>query len=388
MDTRDHNSSLQIEPELETASVESARPPSRAAADGQADDIADTSRLVIREERIKIIESQDSGESFVRAPGRRGRGRILSVPLPKQDGNPRAALTDYLNLTFPLPPGSVNDPSDLFQLILACLGRAFGPAVDLNRGFLGYHHSFALGESGAKFAYGGQKGTALLSLPGKSCALISDWMPIIALFRDVLGGRITRWDGAVDVFDGSPSVDDAVAFYKAGAFNAGGNKPSCSQAGNWIESDGSGRTFYVGRRKNGKVIRIYEKGKQLGDPKDPWVRWELELHNKDRIIPWEVLLEPGKYVARAYPCMAWVQADMCRIKTIKKSNQISYAHLKRCLKNSFGQQVNVMMKVEGNDAEKVIAQLRRPGTPSRLDPSQIPEADEEDKKDRESEEEP
>ncbi len=312
----------------------------------------------------------------------------MSIPLPKQDGNPRAALTDYLNLTFPLPSGAVNDPSDLFQLILACLGRAFGPVIQRNRGLHRYHYSFTLGESGALFAYGGQNGTALLSLPGKSCALISDWMLIIALFRDVLGGRITRWDGAVDVFDGSPSVDDAAALYKAGAFKAGGNKPSCNQAGNWIEPDGGGRTFYVGKRENGKVMRIYEKGKQLKDPESPWVRWELELHNNDRIIPWEVLLEPGKYVAGAYPCMGWVQADMCRIKTIKHANKIGYEHLKRCNKNSYGQLINTMMKVEGNDAEKVVAQLRRPGTPSRLDPSQIPEADEEDKKDREGEKEP
>ncbi len=387
MSTRNHSSPFQIDPTPETESVESARPPSRAAAGGQADDTANTSRLVIREERIKIIESRDSGESFVFAPGRRGRGRILSVPLPKQDGNPRAALTDYLNVTFPLAL-VVENLSDLFQLILACLGRAFGPVVDRNRGLHGYHYSLTLGESGAKFAHGGQAGTAFLSLPGESCALISDWPAIVTLFRDKLQGRITRWDGAVDVFDGSPSVDDAVTFYKAGAFNAGGNKPSCSTAGNWIEADDKGRTFYVGRRKNGKMIRIYEKGKQLGDPESPWVRWELELHNKDRTIPWEVLLEPGKYVAHAYPCMAWVQADMCRIRTIKKSNKISYAHLKRCVKNSFGQLVNTMMKVEGNDAEKVIAQLRRPGTPSRLDPSQIPEADEEDKKDREDEEGP
>jgi DNA relaxase NicK len=48
----------------------------------------------------------------------------------------------------------------------------------------------------------------------------------------------------------------------------------------------------VGKRKNGKLLRVYEKGKQLGDESSPWVRWELELHNRDRVIPWEVLLEP------------------------------------------------------------------------------------------------
>jgi phage replication initiation protein len=102
---------------------------------------------------------------------------------------------------------------------------------------------------------------------------------------------------------GYPSVDDAVQFYLTDQFTAGGNKPSCSQQGNWIEADGSGRTFYVGKRKNGKLLRVYEKGKQLGDNTSPWVRWELELHNRDRIIPWDVILEPGKYLAASYACM-------------------------------------------------------------------------------------
>ena len=60
-------------------------------------------------------------------------------------------------------------------------------------------------------------------------------------------------------------------------------------------------------------MRVYEKGKQLGDTSSPWVRWELELHNRDRIIPWDVLLEPGKYLAAAYPCMDWVSAGMMKI---------------------------------------------------------------------------
>ena len=73
----------------------------------------------------------------------------------------------------------------------------------------------------------------------------------------------------MDRFDGNPSVDDAVTFYQSNQFNAGGNRPSCSQLGNWIVPDGSGRTFYVGKRKNGKLLRVCEKGKQLGDSESP-----------------------------------------------------------------------------------------------------------------------
>jgi phage replication initiation protein len=151
-------------------------------------------------------------------------------------------------------------------------------------------------------------------------------------------------------------VDDAVRFYQTGQFNAGGNKPSCNQTGNWIAPDGTGRTFYVGRRRNGKLLRVYEKGKQLGDPESPWVRWELELDNRDRIVPWEVLLEPGKYVAGAYPCMGWVKEQQSRIRT----------HLCEHARRGYGRLLGIMEKVEGGP-DKVLEKLKRPGKPARLD---------------------
>ncbi len=46
-----------------------------------------------------------------------------------------------------------------------------------------------------------------------------------------------------------------------------------------------GRTLYIGKRENGKMLRIYEKGKHLGNPVSSWVSVELELKGKNRIIP-------------------------------------------------------------------------------------------------------
>jgi len=206
----------------------------------------------------------------------------------------------------------------------------------------------------------------LRQLPGSACALMTDLESCYHLFREVLQGRITRWDGAVDMFDGEPSVEDAVDWYKAGLFNAGGNKPSCSQQGNWIEADGSGRTFYVGKRKNGKLLRVYEKGKQLGDKSSPWVRCELELHNRDRVIPWEVNLEPGKYLAASYVCMGWINVIQERIRTTRKTANVSYHHLSHYLSRAYGRMLNVMLEVEGSP-EKVIAILKRSGAPARLE---------------------
>jgi phage replication initiation protein len=320
-------------------------------------------RLVIRGESFS--NNSDSGETFeIFALGTQGKSKVVFTPIAKADGEPWAALTDYLNTTFPFN-SSQEAIIELVQHFRLFLGEAFDNLQERKGGLHGYKTSFNIGKTGGLFAFGGQRGTALVSMPGSACALIPDWHGVYHLFHEILKGRITRWDGAVDVFDGVPSVDDAVRFYLTDQFNAGGNKPSCSQQGNWIEADGTGRTFYVGKRKNGKLLRVYEKGKQLGDASSPWVRWELELHNRDRVIPWEVILEPGKYLAASYRCMGWVSEIQERIRTTQQTASISYQHLAHYARQAYGPLINVMLEVEGSP-EKVIELLQRPGIPARL----------------------
>ncbi len=326
------------------------------------EDQAQAPRLVIRGESLSNPYQSETVEMI--ALGHQGKAKLVSIPIAKPDGEPLAALTDYLNTTFPFSPSS-EEIVQLVRYFRLFLGDSFGGLQARKGGLHGYQFSFDIGNTGGLFAYGGQRGTALVSLPGSACALITDWGACYHLFYEILNGRITRWDGAVDMFDGLPSVDDAVEFYKTGQFHAGGNKPSCSQQGNWIDDDGSGRTFYVGKRKNGKLLRVYEKGKQLGDPNSPWVRWELELHNRDRIIPWEVILEPGKYLAAAYVCMGWVSAIQERIRTTRQTTTISYQHLTHYASLAYGKLINVMLEVEGCP-EKVVEQLLRSGVPARL----------------------
>lgn len=344
-----------------------------APATGMA--TVDAPRLVMRGESLgEVVEGVDiSGEALVLLVGRGDSTRLMTLPLPKVDGNPFAAITDYLNVSFPFT-GPDNTVTNFLTLLRSRIGDSLGGLSDRGRGLHGYLRSFVFDNGKAMFAYGGQAGTAFFSLPGEACALIPDWHGLVELVRDELKGRITRWDGAVDDYEGQYNVDHAVDCYKSGGFNAGGNKPSCSQAGNWIEEDGKGRTFYVGRRENGKYMRIYEKGKQLGSTSSPWVRWELELHNTGRIIPFEVLLEPGRYVSGAYPCLGWIKAEASRIKTIQKTTVISYKHLAHYLRVAYGPMVNTMMEVEGC-AEKVIEMIRRPGLPKRLDLPVIPKGE-------------
>ncbi len=243
--------------------------------------------------------------------------------------------------------------------------------IDKKRGFHGYKHSFDFDNGGAKFAFGGQRGTALLSFPGTACALISDWHQAYLFFRDVLKARISRWDGAVDDFQGHYTTDLALEWYLSGRFGTGGNKPSMRQAGNWAEPDGCGRTLYIGKGKNGKMLRVYEKGKQLGDKNSLWVRWEVQFGNRDRNIPLEVLINPGPYVAAAYDCMDWVSEEACRIRTLTTTAQISYGCLQHHASVAYGALINVMMDIEGN-AEAVVKRLRRTGIPKRL---QMPDID-------------
>jgi len=153
---------------------------------------------------------------------------------------------------------------DLLPRIWIELTPKLGNLTDRNKGLHGFQRSLAFDNGGAMFAYGGQNGKAYLSLPGEACALIRDWGCAYGFCKS-LGVTITRWDGAVDDFSGGHSVDEAMALYLSGALGTHGKKPKMRQAGNWMEPDGSGRTLYIGKRENGKMLRVYEKGKQLGE---------------------------------------------------------------------------------------------------------------------------
>ncbi len=283
---------------------------------------------------------------------------------PRIDGNPRAAFTDWVNVTYPVS-ATAEPAGQFFEAFSKVTRAAFGGMKERPRGLHGYTRSFEFQHGKTLFAFGAQRGTGFVSISGDGCALVPDWPAFVELFRDRLQGRLTRWDGAADDYEGTHSVDDAVALYQAGAFNSSGRKPSHSVDGDWIDPKGSGRTFYVGKRKNGKLLRVYEKGKQLGDVDSPWVRWEVELHNIDRVIPWEVLLEPGRYLAGSYPALAWVQADACRIETLRRTDGITYDRLIHHGRQTYGPLINTMLEREGG-AEQVVARLRRPGVPKRL----------------------
>ncbi len=322
--------------------------------------------LVIRGESNKWIgHDPDTGErAYVIPVGRRGEVKL--IPIPQLEAHPYSAITDWLNFTFPMASLQCS-LKGFFDLLLETLGPEFGPVTARRFGKHCYERSFELGQSRALFCCGGNSDTGLVSLAGESCAVIKDWQKVIELGQHRLRGKPTRWDGAVDDYLGTHSVDYALQLYLDGKFGTGGNEPTMRQIGNWAKPDGRGRSIEIGNRENGKRLQVYEKGMQLGAKWHPWTRWEVQLGSEGRNIPWDVLLNPGGYVVGQYPkALSWVQEEMSRIATLQKHAKISYEVLTRYARQSYGRHINVMLEVEGSP-EKVIQRLQRAGMPARLD---------------------
>ena len=270
----------------------------------------------------------------------RGENPVTQPENPYAPLNPNAAIIDWLNFTFVY---SVFNGSAL--LVLDERFRkvfGFGLRANRNRGHLNYEHSWELGDSFGIFAYGGSSvgGTSFFSISSKGCTATKDWNAVYELLEE-FKANITRLDLAHDDFLGIKNIQTALDFYDAGAFNNIHGRPPKAKLINDIDL-GTGKTFYVGSRKNGKVLRDYEKGKQLGDPDSPWVRWELELHSSCYNIPNVAIKLPGLYLAGSYPCLNWICEEQLYFESIKKTQKISFDLLKKACRNSYGKLIWMM----------------------------------------------
>ncbi len=217
-------------------------------------------------------------------------------------------------------------------------------------------------------AYGGksQKGTMHVSLNGQACARIQDWF-LVHDWSDSVNAVITRVDTAHDDFEGETiNINIIRKWYEDGLFSFNGRPPTAELIDDL--GSGKGKTFYVGNRTNGKLVRFYEKGKKEGDPTSPWFRAEVEWHNKNRIIPWDIVINPGDYLAGAYPCLEYLSIKQEKIKTLQRAGTINYDHMVKWLRNAAGKSLNAMLRVENGNNEVVLEQLVREGLPKRLEP--------------------
>jgi phage replication initiation protein len=239
-----------------------------------------------------------------------------------------------------------------------------------------YEKCFRLGNQTAKnwglVGLGGknQARTILIQIYGEGCvAAASDWENrLFQWLQQLPRPRLTRVDLAIDVEAEIYSVEQANRDWEAGKFNLRGRLPRRERVN--FDNPHEGRTVYIGSRQGGKYARIYEKGKQLGDPYSNRVRVEVEWHNQRRLLPTDMLINTNQYLAGAYPILRELlqEAQPLTIPTQVKAHQIAYEKSIELIKRQFGAYIYAMQLVE-ESPQQIIDKLARPAkTPHGLPP--------------------
>lgn len=284
--------------------------------------------------------------------------KILQVPMRRTWGG-SAAMIDWVTITFGEETLDNGDdvPVTPEQVAIAVSNRLsgiFGYGITSKResGVNFYRESYVIGDNYGFVGHGGQRGTVMVTINGTGCAAAQEgWEIRLKAFLEIAErSKITRIDLAHDDYTGKTySVDRADEDHTNGLFNCGGRNPDCEYRGNWKNPNGKGRTFQVGNRKNGKYARIYEKGRELGDKNSEWVRVEVEFKSVDRHLPFQMLIEPGAYLADAYPAFNWISETQHRIKTTQKQKQAEIDKALNWLKTQCGAYLHHFSELLGRD---------------------------------------
>lgn len=286
------------------------------------------------------------------------------------------AHVDFLTFTAPIAPGhqSLSDYTELAIegqcFWIAALEQLFGVDrrswIKAKGGFNGYRSKMTT-PAGAVMAWGGiaQRGTIHVSLPGAVCAgAVGEGVrwDRVAQFGELNGAKITRLDLAHDCMDGVEwNIEKLEALYKAGEFTSSGRPP----ARKFIESD-TGRTLYIGKRENGKMLRGYEKGRELGQQDSKWFRVEGEVRSKDRVIPWAAVTRPGEFLAGLYPALKVLSALQDKITTMRRIADLTLEKAVKVLRTQYGQLLNLLAFKHGGDGNEVLFNVSRSGYPKKF----------------------
>lgn len=204
------------------------------------------------------------------------------------------------------------------------LGRTPGPNVDRKvarfADFLGGYLSpnLVLGaETNGRFGYGksrklywgdevvgairyeGNANSVAYELTGRGTDFLD--LDALAEIGSEVTYRVTRADFRFDdFFSLFRSYADWRDFAIAGGFKpARGSLPRLKEYGDL--GSGKGSTFYVGSEKSSRLLRIYEKGKELACAEHPrWVRVEVQVRGKEFAMTAADLQRPGA-VLKGYP---------------------------------------------------------------------------------------
>lgn len=250
--------------------------------------------------------------------------------------------------------------SQISELLEKLFG--FGITSERQTGTNFYKRCFEIGKFG-QVGLGGQADTVLVHIYGLGALkALSGWEQRLFDFLKTKANRpkITRLDLAHDDFFAETiSVDWALEQWQNGGFTWRGAAPNVEQIGNWLKPNGNGRTFAVGARASGKYLRVYEKGRKEGCKDSPWTRFEVELKSKDRVIPFDALLDPSSYLAGSYPCTDFLNLQADRIKTEKKTGEYNYQKMVEVTRVQMGRQLR-FLKNFLQDADEVLNLVMHP----------------------------
>jgi phage replication initiation protein len=235
-------------------------------------------------------------------------------------------------------------------------------------------------------AWGANNGGVMISFTGTGCAGL-DIPKLHDMLKKMPNVKITRLDIAYDDYEGNKSVLDYYQNLEEGAFCKTNQAPSWSfiqtgelqkltveQQADWKKKHGwqkrydcvanGGNTLYVGSRKNGKMARMYEKGKQMESDTQPnWVRAELELRSIDRVISLDALLNTDGVFAAAYPAFEFISAKRLEIKTTTRSRKHNGAlvaqRLERYCAQSYSKYLNYLHHIQQLSADEIIKRLTK-----------------------------
>lgn len=215
------------------------------------------------------------------------------------------------------------DPGEALQALRPLFG-GLGDGLALGehvRGLLGFQRGIQvkLGDATlGRMDWGGesQRGWLRVDLPGKACGFVADWDGFDQV-EALPGAELRRLDIALTTWRGEVTHDQVIEAHAAGKFTT--RRPPNLQV--ITNSDGSGRTCYIGKRTADKFFRAYEKGPELagklgipgikvthidGFRVEDIYRCELELKAEGTDIPWETIQRRDQYFSGAYPFCAQV----------------------------------------------------------------------------------
>ncbi|WP_318825805.1 replication initiation factor domain-containing protein [Burkholderia thailandensis] len=342
------------------AAVRSEHPPISAARTPECSPATNRGELVPQaiacHETVQLVMS-DSGEL-----------KIVAVRMPT-DG--QVAMIDGIRFVINEATFSVtNGVSD--DLYIDALSEkletifGFGVTRNLNQRRDFYNQTYELGDNYGHVGFGGerQNSTMLIALYGQGTVAAKDgWEARLHdfLVNEAKRPVITRIDLAHDWFDGEVTVEQLDQMHTDGLFTNAHTRPECRHDGDWKFPNGKGRTLYIGTRQAGMMFRGYEKGMQLGDSTSAWVRGEVEISNKSRLIPFDVLLDPSGYYMGSYR-KAFGQLSLVstpkRTEIKRKTASIGVDACVAIVGRQFGKHLGVLADLFG--VEELISRVRDP----------------------------